>query len=193
MAHSKPAVSEKRKELPTILINRILNCLYSDCNGEKFRGPGVALPNQRQLCPHKRDLLSCLKLSRQWFYFTARHLWSRYAGFRDLLSLVSSEEQLPLKVSIGQFPFIAFLTAWLEICNLQRVREMGILFAAHLESEAKGPMRILGRRESHQRTREPSSWQTTSPSCHCNRSTRKVDWVIRRSVDTRTSSYSNLS
>jgi hypothetical protein len=72
-----------------LVIDQTLSWIYADCDNElfsvRFCTGAESLP-----CCHALDLAKCMKVSKQWFLIGARHLWGRYAGFEQLMSLISN-------------------------------------------------------------------------------------------------------
>jgi hypothetical protein len=71
-----------------LLIDQTLSWLYADCDNE-MTCIRFCTKARSQPCFHALDLASCIKVSKQWFLIGARHLWERYAGFEQLMSLIS--------------------------------------------------------------------------------------------------------
>jgi hypothetical protein len=82
-----------------LIIEHTLTWIYKDCNSKSDKGRFCTETGDR-LCHHALTLAACMKVSTQWFYITARHLWGKYAELPQLMSLITSDRENPLYVSI---------------------------------------------------------------------------------------------
>lgn len=89
---STGSMSSKDKVLQNdVLLDLILWHVYSHCDREA----GLPYCNDMDdddddICLHSTWLLYCALVCRQWSKLGVRHLWKRYADFKELFQLIGS-------------------------------------------------------------------------------------------------------